>query len=382
MSETIRKFGSDFEQIDAVKSADKILIEDASDGVVKYAKPGQVSKALGDIAGDLEDAEDTLAALKKELEAAEESVNTAKTAAETANTAVNNISAKVERTDTGATVTVTDKDGTETTAELTNGADGTDGVSPTVNVEETDTGYRVTIIDTDGEHVFEIPNGTDGKDGTDADNVDLDALYSNVFIVYNSSATAHLAKLSEWADLQNGGTVALGVCVVEGGKHLVISKVNIGTLKWGSSTSVAQTPSPTDNRKEALEDMDGKANTESAMDTAGNEITYAIFYCNSYYSVKGIDSYGYPAGNWWLPSLGELLMIYANKTKINYALGLINNANKLLDDVYWSSTENAADKCNGAWAMDLENAKVISNKSKSSTCYVRPVTAFYEVSAM
>lgn len=168
MSETIRKFGSDFEQIDEVKSADKILIEDASDGVVKYAKPGQINKAIETIVEDLGDAEETLAALKKDLETVEGAVNDAKEAVDAANTAVNNIGAKVEQTDTGATVTVTDADGTETTAELTNGKDGTDGqdgtdgVSPTVDVKETDTGHEVTVTDVNGSQTFEVKDGESG----------------------------------------------------------------------------------------------------------------------------------------------------------------------------------------------------------------------------
>lgn len=86
---TIRRFGSDFGQIDEVKSADRILIEDASDGVVKYAKPGQVNKALGDIAGVLSDAEDTAAALEEKAEAAEKAVDGAVEKAEAAADAAN-----------------------------------------------------------------------------------------------------------------------------------------------------------------------------------------------------------------------------------------------------------------------------------------------------
>ena len=46
-----------------------------------------------------------------------------------------------------------------------NGTNGKDGVSPTVEVTETENGHRVNITDVDGEHIFEVTNGVDGKDG-------------------------------------------------------------------------------------------------------------------------------------------------------------------------------------------------------------------------
>ncbi|MCD8266405.1 MAG: hypothetical protein LUC33_04540 [Prevotellaceae bacterium] len=55
-------------------------------------------------------------------------------AVEKAKEAAANLSAKVEQTDDGAVVTVTDADGSETTATLTNGKDGADG-SGTADIE-------------------------------------------------------------------------------------------------------------------------------------------------------------------------------------------------------------------------------------------------------
>ena len=73
------------------------------------------------------------------------------------------------------------------------------------------------------------------------------------------------------------------------------------------------------------------------------------------------------AGKWWLPSLGEMFMIYANMTKINYALSLITGATQLVEDWYWTSTENSG---TSAWnpvplTADEENAAILAgNKRK------------------
>lgn len=76
--------------------------------------------------------------------------------------------AKVTQTPTGATVTVTDGDGT-TTANLTNGRDGdpgVDGISPTATVTQTETGARVTITDKNGTTIANLTNGAPGSPGS------------------------------------------------------------------------------------------------------------------------------------------------------------------------------------------------------------------------
>ena len=53
------------------------------------------------------------------------------------------------------------------------GADGKDGVSPTVSVEAIDGGHRITITDVNGSHSIDVLNGKDGVDGVNGkDGVD------------------------------------------------------------------------------------------------------------------------------------------------------------------------------------------------------------------
>ena len=69
------------------------------------------------------------------------------------------------------------------------------------------------------------------------------------------------------------------------------------------------------------------------------------------------------------------MMIYANMTKINYALSLIEGATQFVEDAYWTSTECSATV---AWHMYLNNGFINSYGTKDKgTNRVRPVSAFY-----
>ncbi len=81
-------------------------------------------------------------------------------------------SATVTQTASGATISITDKDGT-TTADISNGTDGQDGApgadgySPSATVTQTSSGATISITDKDGTTTANVSNGTDGTDGTD-----------------------------------------------------------------------------------------------------------------------------------------------------------------------------------------------------------------------
>ena len=71
--------------------------------------------------------------------------------------------------------------------------------------------------------------------------------------------------------------------------------------------------------------------------------------------------------------MGELMCIYANMRKINYALSLIEGATQLAETWYWSSTEYSA---TDAWYLYLLNGNA-GNFTKAPSPYrVRPVSAF------
>ena len=203
--------------------------------------------------------------------------------------------------------------------------------------------------------------------------LNLNAMNDGVFIMFHRKSDDYplAVKPDKWASYQNSGEIAEGVMVVEGGKILVVAPTE-ATLYW-SSAAVSAGGKTTTDRETALNDWTGKAST--AAQITHNECkteSYAPGFCASYERVNA-NGNGLTAGSWWLPSLGELMMIYANMRKINYALSLINGATQLAETWYWSSTEYSA---TDAWGLHLYNGIASSYAKATNQGRVRPVSAF------
>lgn len=203
--------------------------------------------------------------------------------------------------------------------------------------------------------------------------LNLNAMNDGVFIMFHRKSDNYplAVKPDKWASYQNSGEIAEGVMVVEGGKILVVAPTE-ATLYW-SSAAVSAGGKTTSDRETALNDWTGK--TSTAAQITHNECkteSYAPGFCASYERVNA-NGQGLTAGKWWLPSLGELMMIYANMRKINYALSLINGATQLAETWYWSSTEYSATY---AWLLYLNDGGAGYGTKASSQSRVRPVSAF------
>lgn len=202
--------------------------------------------------------------------------------------------------------------------------------------------------------------------------LNLNAMNDGVFIMFHRKSDDYplAVKPDKWASYQNSGEIAEGVMVVEGGKILVVAPTE-ATLYW-SSAAVSAGGKTTTDRETALNDWTGK--TSTAAQITHNECkteSYAPGFCASYERVNA-NGQGLTAGKWWLPSLGELMMIYANMRKINYALSLINGATQLAETWYWSSTECSA---TNAWNLYLYDGAGYTTKA-ANQYRVRPVSAF------
>lgn len=203
--------------------------------------------------------------------------------------------------------------------------------------------------------------------------LNLNAMNDGVFIMFHRKSDNYplAVKPDKWASYQNSGEIAEGVMVVEGGKILVVAPTE-ATLYW-SSAAVSAGGKTTTDRETALNDWTGK--TSTAAQITHNECkteSYAPGFCASYERVNA-NGQGLTAGKWWLPSLGELMMIYANMRKINYALSLINGATQLAETWYWSSTEYSAAS---AWLLYLSDGYALSTTKAPNQGRVRPVSAF------
>lgn len=209
--------------------------------------------------------------------------------------------------------------------------------------------------------------------------MNLNGLYDGIFIMYHRKSDDYplMVKPHKWTSLQNSGEIADGVVVVEGGKILVVAPTeSTSKLTW-SSAAISGGGTTTD-RVTAMNDWNGKANTAATIkaskaDAITNTAQYAPGYCNLY-SRANANGKGLTAGKWWLPSLGEMFMIYANMTKINYALSLITGATQLVEDWYWTSTEFSAPN---AWSLSLYDGCANGWTTKASYAgRVRAVSAF------
>ena len=218
-----------------------------------------------------------------------------------------------------------------------------------------------------------MPLATDVDKGLLKAGVDLNSMNDGVFIMFHRKSDNYplAVKPDKLASYQNRGEIAEGVLVVEGGKMLVVAPTE-ATLYW-SSAEVSAGGKTTSDRLTALDDWAGK--TSTAAQITHNECkteSYAPGFCASY-SRTNANGKGLTAGRWWLPSLGELMMIYANMRKINYALSLINVATKLSETAYWSSTEYSAVH---AWSLGLSDGSAFTGAKAASQYRVRPVSAF------
>lgn len=203
--------------------------------------------------------------------------------------------------------------------------------------------------------------------------INLNSINDGVFIMFhrNSDNYPLMVKPDKWASYQSSGEIAEGVVVVEGGKILVVAPTET-SLYW-SSAAVSAGGKTTSDRLTALDDWTGKASTAAQITHAEcSSASYAPGYCAQYSRVNA-NGKGLTAGRWWLPSLGELMMIYANMRKINYALSLIEGATQLGEMWYWSSTEYSA---TFAWNLYLGDGSAYSYAKAAYQCRVRAVSAF------
>lgn len=203
--------------------------------------------------------------------------------------------------------------------------------------------------------------------------IDLNAIEDGVFIMFHRKSDNFplMVKPHKWASYQSSGEIAEGVVVVEGGRMLVVAPTE-ASLYW-SSAAVSGGGTTTSDRVTAFNDWNGKANTAAQIQHAEcSGESYAPGFCAKYSRVNA-NGQGLTAGKWWLPSEGELMCIYANMRKINYALSLIEGATQLAEDWYWSSTEHSATT---AWNLGLSGGSAGRSTKASGQYRVRPVSAF------
>lgn len=224
-----------------------------------------------------------------------------------------------------------------------------------------------------------------------ADGLNLQAIEDGIFIMYHRTSDGYplMVKPYKWPSIEASGEVADGVVVFEGGRHLVIAPTEATALPWSSAAVQGDSINYSNddsyaaevtgnNRLAAMLDFDGRKHTDaiikaSSADHVTNTTSYAAGFCRAY-SRANSKGKGLTAGYWWLPSVGESLMMYANALKINYALSLIKGATQLdMGTWYWTSTELSSQS---AWYLYFSDGGLHWDGKVQSKGHVRPVSAF------
>ena len=120
------------------------------------------------------------------------------------------------------------------------------------------------------------------------------------------------------------------------------------------------------DRTLAITDLDGKKNTST--------VWANCFYksCPAFEDVNRYETEGTQAGDWYLPSMGELYAIYGNVGVLNVALGKVAASRLDATESYWSSSEYS-DRY--AWRLHFDDGDV-RHHDKDSYALIRPVLAF------
>lgn len=115
----------------------------------------------------------------------------------------------------------------------------------------------------------------------------------------------------------------------------------------------------------ALSDWKGEANSNvlKRVTTGGGSYTsYATigYVLNTF--LASVDAKGYD--DWYIPSCGELSLIYMNLTSVNNALSAIGGQQFNTSTTYWSSSEAGTKK---AWYVNFSNGRVDSGYGITSS---------------
>lgn len=114
----------------------------------------------------------------------------------------------------------------------------------------------------------------------------------------------------------------------------------------------------------------GEMNTMLIISNQGSDsYTYAAGMCANYEVMENNTTYG----DWYLPSLEELKLMYQQKDVID-SVAVANGGSALSESFYWSSTEVEADN-EQAWSYNFL-AGSSSDTYKYTSSYVRAIRSF------
>lgn len=202
----------------------------------------------------------------------------------------------------------------------------------------------------------------------------VDAILDGVFIQYHkkSNGQVQLCIPSLWSRMAALGEEAEGIAVKDGSNYLLVALTET-TMPMAPTNTLCHTAVTT--FREAISDLDGLNHTIELQNATGVTADHAPIWVDRYQRMNS-NNQGVGQGNWWIPALGELMIIRANVHKINACLAMVSGA-QLIDvtnnvaSVHMSSTENTGGTC---WVMAMASGEIFSRFSKAGSRVIRPVS--------
>ena len=167
------------------------------------------------------------------------------------------------------------------------------------------------------------------------------------------------------------GKTPIGV-VFDAENRKAIALESSERMSWSTELSDVSGISNTTDMEKAKQDFNGKANTAAIKAKNSNLSKYPAAKYAYDYTTPGTNE-----GDWYLPALGEMYMVYTNKDFLNYTLPLVGK-NAMLSSNHWSSSEYSS---KSAWDLHLSDGSTTFKGNADFTkiklqYYVRPVLAF------
>lgn len=192
-------------------------------------------------------------------------------------------------------------------------------------------------------------------------------------------------KLVPWWEWSSHAIMyqAIGIAIMTDGQSPLVVSLEEYLAKW-SSLANSLFPSNYSNAQtynKACLLYDGNANTNTWMygeaaeidRTEGNSLTFAPSICFNYsQTIQKENGTSVTVGKnkWWLPSFGELALIWKHRHAVNQCLSIIEGATQMSILNYFSSSE-----CDAEHVLALHFDSGLHIKlSKNTTSLVRPVT--------
>lgn len=181
------------------------------------------------------------------------------------------------------------------------------------------------------------------------------------------------------------GKKAIGV-VFDENRRLAVGLVNLqgkwqSSQIWGKHVDGVDIPNLPNlsNKSSAEADFNGKSNTDIIYNHVYNiphsDIGWGIFFRAHDYNIAGTDG-----GKWYIPALGELILLQKKRDAVNVSLAKISRAQLLSTDQdsiynvhYWSSTEYSKDE---AWYVHMPSGEVTHIWKYASSTLYRPIIKY------